>query len=93
MITLGATAWQSATGARRCRAAADKQEAGASIKYQLTIAKLPLTKDIDDFQFDGTPTNETLVRDLAGGGFLTQQRNAVLVRKTHLAIAIAHHPL
>jgi len=25
-----------------------------SIKYQLTIAKLPLAKDIDDFQFDGT---------------------------------------
>ena len=41
-----------------------------SIKYQLTIAKLPLAKDLDDFQFDGTPINETLVRDLAGGGFL-----------------------
>jgi DNA replication protein DnaC len=65
-----------------------------SIKYQLTIAKLPLAKDLDDFQFEGTPINETLVRDLAGGGFLTQQRNAVLVGgtgtgKTHLAIAIA----
>ncbi len=65
-----------------------------SIKYQLTIAKLPLAKDLDDFQFDGTPTNETLVRDLAGGGFIAQQRNAVLVGgtgtgKTHLAIAIA----
>ena len=33
-----------------------------SIKYQLTIAKLPLAKDLDDFQFDGTPINETLVR-------------------------------
>ena len=65
-----------------------------SIKYQLTIAKLPLAKDLDDFQFEGTPINETLVRDLAGGGFLTQQRNAVLVGgtgtgKTHPAIAIA----
>ena len=65
-----------------------------SIKYQLTIAKLALAKDLDDFQFEGTPINETLVRDLAGGGFLTQQRNAVLVGgtgtgKTHLAIAIA----
>jgi DNA replication protein DnaC len=64
-----------------------------SIKYQLTIAKLPL-KDLDDFQFEGTPINETLVRDLAGGGFIAQQRNAVLVGgtgtgKTHLAIAIA----
>ena len=65
-----------------------------SIKYQLTIAKLPLAKDLDDFRFEGTPINETLVRDLAGGGFLAQQRNAVLVGgtgtgKTHLVIAIA----
>ena len=35
-----------------------------SIKYQLTIAKLPLAKDLDDFHFAGTPINETLVRDL-----------------------------
>src|SRR5258708_17972138 len=69
-----------------------------SIRYQLTIAKLPLAKDLDDFRFDGTPINETLVHDLAGGGFIAQQRNAVLVggtrtRKTHLAIAIATHCL
>ena len=65
-----------------------------SIKYQITIAKLPLAKDIDDFRFDNTPINGTLVRDLAGGNFLAHQRNVVLVGgtgtgKTHLAIAIA----
>jgi hypothetical protein len=59
---------------------AEKQ--ARSIKYQLTIAKLPLAKDIDDFRFDGTPINETLVRELAGGGFLAQQRNAVLIGGT-----------
>ena len=37
-----------------------------SIKYQLSIAKLPLAKDLDGFQFKGTPINETLLRDLAG---------------------------
>jgi len=50
-----------------------------SIKYQLTIAQLPLAKDIDDFLFDGTPINESLVRDLAGGNFIAEQRNVVLV--------------
>jgi DNA replication protein DnaC len=67
-----------------------------SIRYQLGIAKLPLAKDLDDFHFEGTPINETLVRDLAGGGFIDQQRNAVLVGgtgtgKSHLAIAIARN--
>src|SRR5271166_1676086 len=53
-----------------------------SIKYQLTVAKLPLAKDVDDFAFKGTPINEALVRDLAGGGFIAQQRNIVLVGGT-----------
>jgi DNA replication protein DnaC len=71
---------------------AEKQ--ARSIKYQLTIAKLPLAKDLDGFTFAGTPINESLVRDLANGTFLAHQRNAVLVGgtgtgKSHLAIAIA----
>src|SRR6202020_11543 len=41
-----------------------------SIKYQLTVAKLPLAKDVEDFAFKDTPINEALVRDLAGGQFL-----------------------
>ncbi len=70
---------------------AEKQ--ARSIKYQMTIAKLPLAKEIDDFDFTGTPINQALIRDMAGGGFIVQQRNAVLVGgtgsgKTHLAIAI-----
>jgi DNA replication protein DnaC len=65
-----------------------------SIKYQIAIARLPKAKEIDEFAFAGTPINETLVRDLAGGGFLTQQRNLVLIGgtgtgKTHIAVGIA----
>ena len=65
-----------------------------SIKYQMTIAKLPLAKDLDDFAFADTPVNEALVRELATGAFLAEQRNAVLIGgtgtgKSHLAIAIA----
>jgi DNA replication protein DnaC len=71
---------------------AEKQ--ARSIKYQLTVAKLPLAKDIEEFVFDGTPVNEALIRDLANGTFLADQRNAVLIGgtgtgKSHLAIAIA----
>jgi DNA replication protein DnaC len=65
-----------------------------SIRYQISIAKLPLAKDVGDFQFDDTPVNQALVHDLAGGNFLAHQRNVVLVGgtgtgKTHLAIALA----
>ena len=57
-----------------------------SIKYQLTIAKLPLAKlapaeagDLDGFAFQDTPINESLGRDLSGVGFIAQQRNVVLI--------------
>ena len=70
---------------------AEKQ--ARSIKYQLTVAKLPLAKDLEEFDFAGTPVNEALVRELAGGSFVVDQRNAVLIGgtgtgKSHLAIAI-----
>ncbi|MBB5536301.1 hypothetical protein GGD55_003008 [Rhizobium giardinii] len=66
-----------------------------SIRYQLSIAKRPLAKDIDDFDFADTPVNESLVRELATNTFVADQRNVVLVGgtetgKSHLAIAIAH---
>ncbi|ANP36855.1 ATPase [Phaeobacter gallaeciensis] len=65
-----------------------------SIKYQMKMAKLPLTKEVDELSFEGTPVNEVLVRDLATGEFLAQQRNVVLIGgtgtgKSHLAVSIA----
>lgn len=75
------------------KAEIDEKQA-RSIKYQMTVAKLPLAKDLADFDFDAADINETLVRDLAAGGFIEHQRNVVLVGgtgtgKTHAAIAIA----
>lgn len=79
---------------RRSVAGRDIEKQARSIKYQLTVAKLPLASDIDDFDFTGTPVNESPIRDLAGGAFAADQRTVVLVGgtgtgKSHLAIAIA----
>jgi len=75
-------------------AAEISEKQARSIKYQMTIARLPLAKEIDEFDFADTPINETLARDLGGGDFLQHQRNVVLIGgtgtgKTHLAVAIA----
>ncbi len=48
----------------------------------------------EEFDFEATGINETLIRDLASGDFLDHQRNLVLVGgtgtgKTHLAVSIA----
>ncbi len=53
-----------------------------SIRYQVGAAKLPLAKELANFDFTGSPINEGLVRELAVGTFLSQQRNMVLVGGT-----------
>lgn len=70
---------------------AEKQ--ARSIRYQMAAAKLPVPKELADFTFAETPINEQLVRDLAGGAFLDQQRNVVAIGgtgtgKSHIAIAL-----
>jgi len=65
------------------------EKTARSIKYP--VAKLPLAKELADFEFEGTPINEPLVRELAGGAFITQQRNVVFIGgtgtgKSHLAV-------
>ena len=67
-----------------------------SIKYQMTIAKLPLAKEVHEFasKARGCSATRRLVRDLASGEFLEHQRNVVLIGgtgtgKSHLAVGIA----
>lgn len=67
-----------------------------SINYQMTIAKLPLAKELAELSFDATPINAELIDSLSGGTFLDDQRNVVLVGgtgtgKTHIAIGIARN--
>ena len=67
-----------------------------SIRYQLGVAKLPMHKALEDFEFIGAPANEALIRELHTGGFLDEARNIIFVGgtgtgKTHLAIAIAQN--
>ncbi len=69
-----------------------------SIRYQMSIAKFPVSRSLDTFAFADTPINEQLVRTLHQGDFMTQSRNIVLVGgtgtgKSHLAIAIASHAI
>ena len=64
-----------------------------SINYQMTLAKLPLAKELADMKLDGTPINGDLVAQLATGAFLETKRNIVLVGgtgtgKSHIAICI-----
>ena len=67
-----------------------------SIRYRLGMAKFPVDKDIDSFEFGESPVNETQVRSLYAGSFLTTGSNVLLIGgtgtgKTHLAIAFARH--
>ena len=64
-----------------------------SINYQLGLARLPLAKELAELCFEGTPINGELIAQLAGGGFLDNKRNIVLIGgtgtgKSHIAIGI-----
>ena len=80
---------------RLCQAEAVERKV-RSIRYQLVIARFPVAKDLDRFQFTESSVNESLVRDLYNGHFLDQARNLIFIGgtgtgKTHLSIAIASH--
>ncbi|MFA7061611.1 MAG: IS21-like element helper ATPase IstB [Pedobacter sp.] len=65
-----------------------------SIRYRMILAKFPVDKDLDRFDFTVSPVNEMQVRHIYDGSFLIDHTNVIMVGgtgtgKTHLAIAIA----
>lgn len=69
-----------------------------SIRYRMGLAKFPVDKDLDHFDFTASPVNEMQVRNLLGGHFLADHTNVIMVGgtgtgKTHLAIAIARQSI
>ncbi len=75
-----------------CQAEAAERTA-RSIRYQLSIAKFPIHKNLDTFSFSEAQVNEKLIRDLYTADFLEEPRNLVFIGgtgtgKTHLGTAI-----
>lgn len=73
---------------------ADRQ--ARSYDYQLRLARFPVPRDLDSFDFGESEVNETQFRQLYAGDYLTTARNIVLVGgtgtgKSHLATALARH--
>lgn len=69
-----------------------------SIRYRMGLAKFPVDKDLDRFDFTVSPVNEMQVRHLYGGDFINYNTNIILfggtgTGKTHLAIAIARQTI
>jgi DNA replication protein DnaC len=65
-----------------------------SYAYQLRLARFPMPRDLDTFDFRESTVNETQLRQLYTGEYLATARNIVFVGgtgtgKTHLATALA----
>jgi len=64
-----------------------------SLRYQLHVAKFPVHRDLDSFQWAESPLPEQQARQLATAAFMEEARNLILVGgtgtgKTHLATAL-----
>jgi DNA replication protein DnaC len=69
-----------------------------SISYRMGLAKFPVHKDLDQFDFSESPVNEMQVRNLHEGRFIANHTNVIMVGgtgsgKTHLAISIGRQSI
>ena len=65
-----------------------------SINYQMGVAKFPMYRSLDTFDFDVSVLDEAPLQSLSSGQFIEEKRNVILVGgtgtgKSHLAIALA----
>jgi DNA replication protein DnaC len=75
---------------------ADRQ--ARSYEYQLRLARFPMPRDLDTFDFRESVVNEIQIRQLYTGEYLAAARNLVFVGgtgtgKTHLATALARQAI
>ena len=64
-----------------------------SVRYRLGVARFPVMKGLDSFDFSASMVDEARIRTLHDGGFVAERVNAVFVGgtgsgKTHMATAI-----
>ena len=69
---------------------------GSCIRYRLGIAKFPVVKDLEGFDFSSSAVSEDRIKTLCQGGFMEARTNVVFVGgtgtgKTHLSVAIGIH--
>jgi DNA replication protein DnaC len=69
-----------------------------SIRYRLGKARFSVDKDLDRFDFHSSPVNESQIRSLHQGQFISTSSNVIFVGgtgtgKSHLAIAIARQAI
>lgn len=69
-----------------------------SIRYRMSLAKFPVDKALDCFNFTESPVNEMQIRHLHEGSFISDHTNIIMVGgtgsgKSHLAIAIARQSI
>lgn len=53
-----------------------------SIRYRLGLARFPVDKNLDGFNFSTSPVNETQIRSLHQGSYLQSGNNIILVGGT-----------
>lgn len=71
----------------------DAERKRRSIEYQLSSSKVPIIKDLDQFNFSQSEVNEELIKSLYEGSFLDEGKNIIFVGgtgtgKTHLSTAM-----